>query len=417
MPGARRVLPVACSTVLAAKFIVELGSLERLYAEWDRLAVSRGLPFMAPGWLLAWWRHVAPKNALLRCVEIRDGSELVGLAPFFVVPPRRDGRVTYRLLGIELGTPIAPLARRTHEWQVARAVSQALGQADPRPDLILVEGAPLDSDWDVAMRDGWPGRSRPIPRRYRTWACPTVSLQGVSLESWLAGRSSSFRSSMRRLKRRFDEMGGTWRMSTEATLKSDIEIFQRLHAARWERRGGSTLVAYGQRMGAMLNDAGRALIGDERFRLWVTEIDGEAIAADIYLCGGGTVLGFNGGWDERFKRLSPPLLATMHTIEDSINRGERRFELGPRDESHKTRFADSRNWVTWSMLMMPGRRLPRTWLLMAPVLAGNAVREIARRVLTPEQLDRLGEWRRKSRNVSRLPVARTAPSSDAFSKA
>jgi hypothetical protein len=37
---------------------------------------------MAPGWLLAWWRHIAPDNALLRAIEIRDGAELVGLAPF-----------------------------------------------------------------------------------------------------------------------------------------------------------------------------------------------------------------------------------------------------------------------------------------------------------------------------------------------
>ena len=74
------------AAMLDANFIMELDSLEQLYAEWDALAVSSAQPLMAPGWLLAWWRHIAPDNALLRAIEIRDGAELVGLAPFFAEP-------------------------------------------------------------------------------------------------------------------------------------------------------------------------------------------------------------------------------------------------------------------------------------------------------------------------------------------
>ena len=64
-----------------------------------------------------------------------------------------------------------------------------------------------------------------------------------------------------------------------------------------KRRGRSTFVSYGQRAGEMLNDAGRALIEDERFRLLVMEVAGEPIAADIYIAGGGAVNGISGGWD------------------------------------------------------------------------------------------------------------------------
>ena len=320
----------------------------------DALAESSALPLMAPSWALAWWRHLAPKRSLLRAVEIRDGSELVGVAPFYAVPSEHSRRVVYRLLGSGLGAPLAPLALPGREQDVAQATSNALSQADPGPDLIEFEGTPLGSRWHTAVRDCWPGRARPLSATYRTQPCPTVRLNGASLEAWLAGRSSKFRSSMRRLRRRFDEEGGTWRMSTEATLRSDIETFQQLHAARWDRRGESTLVAQTAGVRAMLHDAGCKLIGDERFRLWVMEIDGEAIGADIYLACDGIVLGFNGGWDERWKRLSPPLLATMHTIEDCINRGAPRLDLGPGGGSHKTRFANGNSSVGWSMLMMPG---------------------------------------------------------------
>jgi len=123
------------------------------------------------------------------------------------------------------------------------------------------------------------------------------------------------------------------------------------------------------------------LIADQRFRLWVMEVDGEPIGADIYLCGGGVVTGIAGGWDERWKRLSPPLLATMRTIEDSINRGELRLDMGPGDESHKTRFANHNSLIAWGVLMTPGRRLAQTLALTAPMLANSAGRDLVKRVL------------------------------------
>ena len=148
----------------------------------------------------------------------------------------------------------------------------------------------------------------------------------------------------------------------------------------------------------MLRDAGRALLEDERFRLWVMEVDGEPIATDIYIAAGGAVNGISGGWDERWKPLSPPLQATMRTIEDSIERGEFRLDLGAGDESHKTRFANQNTPLAWSVLMAPGRRLPQTLAVTAPMLADSATREFAKHALTSHQLERV---RRLKRRVSR----------------
>jgi CelD/BcsL family acetyltransferase involved in cellulose biosynthesis len=382
--------------MVKARFIRELDSLERVREEWDALALSNGLPLMAPGWVLAWWRHIAPRDGLLRAIEMRDGGELVGLAPFFVVPPRRSGRVVYHMCGIGLGAPLAPLSAPGREWHVAQAISQALTQAEPSPDLIALRATPLAGRWNEMMRDCWPGRVRPLSAVYSTQGYPTVSLQGASLEEWLASRSSHFRSSMRRLGSRFREAGGSWRLSTEPTLEDDVETFQRLHAARWRGRGFSRLLTYGSRLGAMLTEAGRTLLGDDRFRLCITEVDGAAIGADIYVCGGGVVTGINGGWDERWKRLSPPLLATMHMIEDSIGRGEQRVDLGPGNESHKTRFANGNRPVASSVLITPGPHLAQTAMLTAPMLAGGAARQLAKRFLKPEQVHTLRQMQQRA---------------------
>ena len=337
--------------------IVEVPGMGEVASEWDALAVANAMPLMSPGWIIPWWQHLAPSSAEPRVVVVRDGSELIGLAPFYVDASVHGGRIDYRLSGIALGGRLAPLARPGREWEVASAVARALESATPRPDLVALEAGPVASPWLAALREGWPSAIRPSTRAYRTYPCPLVCMQQDSFDSWFAGRSAKFRSSMGRLMRRFDEAGGSSRMSSAETLRADIATFMRLHFARWEGRGGSGLAGLGERLPWMLEDAGRMLSTESRFRLWVAEIDGEPISADLYVAAGGEVLGMNGGWSESFRKLSPPLLATMRTIKDAFERGDRRLDLGLGDQSHKTRFANGNDPVVWSILMPVGRRL------------------------------------------------------------
>src|SRR4051812_45048293 len=65
------------------------GPLDALLPEWGRLYARHpeATPFMSPGWAAAWWPHYAgDAKPLLLCV--RDGGELVGLAPLVI---RRKG--------------------------------------------------------------------------------------------------------------------------------------------------------------------------------------------------------------------------------------------------------------------------------------------------------------------------------------
>lgn len=374
---------------LTAEMIVGIPAMQESAADWDELAVATAMPLMSPGWIVPWWRHLAPDTAEPRVVAVRDGSELVGLAPFYVALDPHRGRIDYRLCGIATGGRMSPLAWPGREWEVAAAVAHALEHATPRPDLVALEAGPVASPWPAALRDGWPGAIRPSLRLYQTRRCPLVSMRQDSFDSWFAGRSAKFRSSMGRLTRRFDEAGGSSRMSTDDTLSADIATFMHLHLERWEGRGESGIVRLGKGLPAMLEDAGRLMLEGGRFRLWVAEVAGEPISADLYLAAGGEILGLNGGWSERFRKLSPPLLATLRTIKDGFERGDRRLDMGLGDQSHKTRFADGDDPVAWSILMPVGRRLPLTAIRTTPMLARHSARATAKRVLAPKQVDRL----------------------------
>jgi CelD/BcsL family acetyltransferase involved in cellulose biosynthesis len=263
---------------------------------------------------------------------------------------------------------------------------------------VALEPVPLASPWQLALRDRWPGAIRPLILRYDLQSMPVVSLHDESFDAWLAGRSAKFRSSMRRLEKLFKQEGGTMRLSTTQTLRADVESFARLHALRWVGRGQSRLSALGERLTSTLLDAGQALLSNEhpgtngtgpRFRLRIMELDGEPICADVSVAGGGEIVGFNMGWDERFKRLSPALLAFLYKIKDGFDYGDRRVQLGWGGHTYKLRFANGDAPVTWSLILPAGPRLPLALAHTAP-LAGSAwVREKGKRLLTTEQIDRL----------------------------
>jgi hypothetical protein len=133
--------------------------------------------------------------------------------------------------------------------------------------------------------------------------------------------------------------------------------------------------------------------GTDPIRVWVVEIDGEPIGAQLCAGGGGEVLLMNGGWDERFAKLSPARLAELAALEDAFARGERRADLGPGEQPAKLRLADGNDPIAWTIVLLPSGRLPLAYARSAPMLAGRRARETAERVLSEEQAKRVRELR------------------------
>lgn len=383
--------------MIATELITEFSAVDPLEAEWDELAVAAQLPMMSPACVLAWWRHMAPKTAQARIVAVREGERLVGLAPFYIDPAARRARLDIRLPGIELAGRLAPLAAAGRESEVANALAGALAGSRPGADVVALEGSPTSTSWASALRTSWPGHIRPLSSSYSVHSCPIVSLRGESYAVWLAGKSSNFRSQMRRLGRQFAAAGGTTRSSTVDTLASDVDVFMRLHASRWEGRGESHLLTARDAVAETFLDMGRRLLESERFRLRLLEIDGEPICAQLFLAAGGRVLYVNGGWDERFARLKPSMVGILSMIEEAFERGEQCLDLGVGDQPYKGRFADRDEPVAWTILLLPRARLPLTCARVLPTIANTHLRSAIKRNVPAAQLRRYRQMR------SRLP--------------
>ncbi len=310
-------------------------ALEPWVGSWDDLAVASGQPFSAPGWVLPWWEHVRPSGADLRVVLLVDEQRVVGLAPFFVQLSRR-GRRELRLLASGYSRGADLLSSRT-DRESAACIARAL--AGMHPAAVTFEVVDAGSPWPESVRAQWPGRLRPSLLMTGRKPIPMLPLSGA-YETWLRARSRKFRKQLTRSHRRLDDCGGRLTLATtDREREAAVAAFERLHAARWSHRGGSSLPL--ESTGAMLRASAHRLSA-ERLRFWTLLVDEEIVAVDVFVAAGGDVANWNGGWDESCARLQPGFLTLCAAIEDAFRRGDRQLSLGTGSTPHKLRFVDSR---------------------------------------------------------------------------
>lgn len=368
--------------------ISEESRLEELTGAWDALAVTNSAPESGPAWMLAWWRHVAPPGAELRVVAVSDRGELIGIAPLYLDRGHSQSSRRYRLLASDFSASVTPLALPDRTWDVAKAVTDTLATAEPRPSALELAPTPATSPWMLAMRECWPARIRPVVHRAEIKEVPTVPLREQSFEAWLQGRNSRFRNNFRRYRRRFGEEGGTERLSTPETFTKDIETFVRLHTARWEGHGTSRLVALGERLPAFFEELARASPAG-RFRLLMLELEGKPICANPAIAAGGEIVAVNLGWDERFKYLSAPRLSALSMIAEGFRQGDHRLNFGWGRVDYKRDFANGDDPVVWDVLLPVGARLPLELARAAPTAARMRVARSAKRILPTDKVESL----------------------------
>jgi CelD/BcsL family acetyltransferase involved in cellulose biosynthesis len=369
--------------MLRGRLLDEIGATEEVREGWDALAVAAGRPFCAPSWMLAWWRHVAPRRAKLRIVAVFDGSELIGLAPLFS-SRTRGGLVQFRMLGSRTSVRLEPLAVEGREKEVSETVATALSVAGPRPDLIVFEGVPTRSPWPGLFADAMGGPGKPFKYRAYPTIAPTLDLRGRQYEDWFGSKPSHFRQEARRRRRRLEEKGAVFRLAeTLGEAERGLDSFFKLHYSRWESRGGSGVLD--ARVEAMLSDVATDLVEDARFRVWTIEVDDEIISSQIFIAAGGEVAYWLGGFDESWAKLGPSIQTVLKALEHAWSVGDTRLDLGAGAQEYKYSFAESQDVIEWVTIAPRALRYPLTRLQLIP----RHMRERVAIRLNPETRARL----------------------------
>ena len=334
--------------------------LEPLRGAWDALADDCDRPTCASGWLLAWQRT---HDAQARVVVVRDGSDVVGIAPF-VATAGHAGVRRLGLMGAGTTTLLEPLAPR------GRAVAlEKIGELQPHAtagvltsgrvqvDEVRLEGVPSGSPWPAALAQGWSPISRRLLTRGEEMGEPLVSLAPGNYEDWFSQRSSNFRSQLGGAERKLAKQDAVVRRSAPGDdLKGDIDAFVRLHHARWEGRGGSGIVT--EPVEAMLREDGPELIAAGRLDVWSVDSGDGIVSSQIWLRGGGTTTMWLSGFDDAWARARVTMVTFAAVLRDAFAAGMHRVSLGGGEQPYKLRFADDSDRITWWSFPAPGARLP-----------------------------------------------------------
>ncbi len=391
--------------MIEASLIEDVSGLEHLEPEWDALAVACRRPCSAPGLLMPWWHHLAGAGAAPRVVAVRDGGDLIGLAPFLLMQGPL-GLATLRLFG----TPSMPqrtglLALPGRGPEVSRASVGRLAESTPRPRILKLDRVDADAGWPAELAAAWPARGAWLHRDFRVEA-PVLRIHGT-LDEWLASKSSNFRGQMRRIRRRLEKRGAAIVAARDRdAAHRAIDAFAALHRARWD--GRSTL--WSDAATAALKDAADRLLGERRMRIWTVEAEGGTISSQIFFAAGGEVVYWNGGWDAAWAQERPALAAIYAGVEECFELGDARLDFGEGSHDYKLRFADDDDPVAWLTMVPRGGGYPLARVATAPKRLESTARRTARALPAPAQTT-LRRLRRRGtaprRTQASAPAVRT----------
>jgi peptidoglycan/xylan/chitin deacetylase (PgdA/CDA1 family)/CelD/BcsL family acetyltransferase involved in cellulose biosynthesis len=211
-----------------------------LAADWDRLLAesSSDTIFLTWEWCEAWWKAYGNERSLF-VLTAWEGSDLVGIAPFYVDRKRHWHKLwnCLRIIGDGSGDSdyLDCFTERGREHQVLAAFMQFLETLSDQWDWIQIQGAPQDSPCLAALianatERGWSFASETVP-------CATLPLPN-SWDSYLGTLRPRIRTKVRST---LGHLESQLKLTpTECAAANDLDIWLaqlfEVHTRRWEQR-------------------------------------------------------------------------------------------------------------------------------------------------------------------------------------
>jgi CelD/BcsL family acetyltransferase involved in cellulose biosynthesis len=297
--------------------------LDAIRDEWTELAERCGHPFATWEWAATWWDHFGDDRPLQIIACRRPDGTLAAVLPLYL--STRGPLRMARFLGHGVGDVLGPICASEDAALAAPAVRQILAEEGQSWDLLLAERMPKD------MFSGLlPGRV------LQEEANPVLPIDGASWDEFLASCSSNLRSQIRRKRRKLErEQGSRFRLADDrARLDEDFDTLLRLHSARWgEAR------AFSEQRSAFHRDFAARALEHGWLRLWLLEVDGQAVAAWLGYRFGDVEWYYQSGRDPAWDGWSVGLVLLTWTMQAAFDDGMSGYAFLRGDEDYKRRFA------------------------------------------------------------------------------
>jgi len=349
-----------------------------LRAQWNallRTSTADG-PFLTWEWLHAWWTHLG--SGSLSIIAVREGDELIAIAPFHVAPHALPWFSRVQLLGTgHAGSDYLDLiVRAGREAEAIRAVAGFLNTQRMSARLDHLPEASLCARLAEGLAaDRWIASTTP------DGVCPLIPLAGHSWDSYLATLGSAHRANVRRRLRGIEQQFQVrFELATnEAVRAHALDALAGFHERRFKEQGGSSAF-FTPAVRAFQHDATRRALDRGWLRMYVLRLNDEIAAVMYGFLYNRQFYFYQHGFDDRYSRQSIGLVLMALTLRAAIDEGAENFDLLWGTEGYKSLWARDARTLRRIHLFPPhtaGRIHRRV------IEARRRVGRLARRVLNP----------------------------------
>ncbi len=352
--------------------------LTALRPQWNALlrASPADGPFLTWEWLHAWWTHLGAGS--LSIIAVREGDELIAIAPFHVAPHALRWFSRVELLGTgHAGSDYLDLiVRDGRQADAIGAITRFLKTKRMTLRLDhLPEGSLCAQLAERLAGDGWTVSTTP------DGVCPLIPLAGHSWDSYLATLGSAHRANVRRRLRGIEQQFQTCfqLVTTEAARTRALDALAGFHERRFKEQGGSSAF-FTPAVRAFQDDATRRALDRGWLRMYVLRLNDEIAAVMYGFLYNRQFYFYQHGFDDRYSRHSIGLVLMALTIRAAIDEGAETFDLLWGTEGYKSLWAREARTLRRIHLFPPhaaGRIHRRA------IEARRRLGRLARRVLTP----------------------------------
>lgn len=302
-------------------------SVDALAGEWDDLVEhTRGLPWLRPGWVEAWWRAFG--EGALRIVATRDEHRLTGVLPLY----EKRGALS-----------------STTNWHTPEfgAVTSSGDASELMTGLLSLRSRRIVLSWLDEAKPGFAECSRVArERRYKLIVrtierSPYVDTRG-DWESYEGGRSPKLLRELRRRRRRLESRGElTFDVSGgDEGLEELLEQGFRIESAGWKGERGLAIDSRPATR-AFYSEIARWAAGRGVLRLAFLRLDGQPFAFDYAIEENGFHYLLKTGYDPGFRADAPGQLLRYLMIQRAFVEGLEAYEFLGNDEPWKLEWADT----------------------------------------------------------------------------
>jgi len=311
---------------------------------WNKLLDSSGSEsfFLKWEWLFTFWETVDKKDASLQVWLCHDGSELVGIAPFYIysttfikMPVRKMAFLGDRVASDYMDIFAAPGYEEICCREVLRQVRHSSAQAY---DVFELEGICNDSNLYQYLAAGHDANRdmQLLPG----FDCPRTMLDS-SFEKYLHRLSASTRYSLGRKQRKLErKFGGA--VIEHLDLKENpemLDVLFDLHKQRWDELKDKTSTFSSLYREKFNNKLLQYLDEGDGFFSCMS-IDGEIVSIMYIFVYKNNAFFYQNGWNPVFASCGVGILNIQHAIHHAIESGYKSFDFLRGEEAYKYKFCE-----------------------------------------------------------------------------